>query len=149
MKVGFTGTRKGCTKAQLRSLAQLLVRDLKEMEEAHHGDCMGADEEFALLANNQIPKERVHVHPPVNEEHRAHHVQEGNVVHPPYSHFRRNRNIVDGTDILVACPMDMEHQNRGGTWYTHDYAVKQGKPIYIVWPNGKIQRPEETVTVEG
>jgi hypothetical protein len=26
----------------------------------------------------------------------------------------------------------------GGTWYTIEYAEKQGKPVKIIWPSGSI-----------
>ncbi len=63
---------------------------------------------------------------------------------PAKTHFARNRDIVDETEVLIACPCEMEHQDRGGTWYTADYALKRGKRTIIVWPDGSMKEtPKE------
>ena len=51
--------------------------------------------------------------------------------------MKRDRTIVEETDVLLVCPKQMERQLKGGTWYTHDYAVKLGKPLSIIWPKEK------------
>jgi hypothetical protein len=60
----------------------------------------------------------------VAEEHRAH-TKINDETRPTLTHFVRNRNIVNESDVLIAVPMQAEHQDRGGTWYTYDYATKQ------------------------
>jgi hypothetical protein len=55
------------------------------------------------------------------------------------SHFARNRCIVDECDELIVVPIQATWQSRGGTWYTHDYAVKRHKPITIIWPDGRVE----------
>lgn len=60
------------------------------------------------------------------------------VVLAPKTHFARNRDIVNAVDLLIVIPRGYAHQTIGGTWYSHDYAVKQGKPIVVIWPNGEI-----------
>ena len=37
--------------------------------------------------------------------------------------------------MLIVVPLHNEPQRSGGTWYTHDYAVKLGKPRIIVYPD--------------
>ena len=59
-------------------------------------------------------------------------------MHEPRQYHERNRNIVDATDILVATPKENKGDiYRGGTWYTINYAVSKGKPVYIIWPDGR------------
>lgn len=132
MKIGFTGTRRGMTEKQSEAFLAL-VESLNAVE-FHHGDCVGADDEAARLIPFGV---RIVCHPPLDVSHRAfngvfHEMRE------PNTHFARNRNIVDSTDVLIAAPAEMEHQERGGTWYTHDYAIKKLKPVYVVWPDGSL-----------
>ncbi len=56
---------------------------------------------------------------------------------PPKTYFARNRDIVDAADLLIATPFNNFEEDRGGTWYTVNYARKRKKPIVIVWPTGK------------
>ena len=141
MKIGFTGTRDGCTGDQflkLRSTVDKLTPTLTDFE-CHHGDCVGADAEFHEIA--QYYGAKIVIHPPTgpaDDPLRAN-CELGHPIHEmrePLSHFARNRAIVDETDVLIVCPAQMEHQPRGGTWYTHDYAIKKKKPVVIVWPDG-------------
>jgi len=45
----------------------------------------------------------------------------------------RNRDIVDESDMMVACPGGPE-ELRSGTWSTIRYAHKQGKEVLILMP---------------
>lgn len=142
MRIGFTGTRHGMTDVQLQAFDEWLCSQ-PDVSEFHHGDCVGADDEAANdiheIAHGEDPGPPIKVvcHPPVDESHRANNSHYDEVL-PPLTHFARNRAIVDGTDILVACPGSMEEQQFGGTWYTIRYARKKDKPIVIVWPNGTL-----------
>ncbi len=144
MKIGFTGTRKGMTEPQKASLKAVLREFQRESLafECHHGDCVGADDEFADLCA-EVYRCLAHIvcHPPLDESHRAFNVRH-NEIRQPKNHFARNRDIVNACDVMVVCPWDMEHQPRGGTWYTFDVAMKQKKPVFVVWPDGSVQRPE-------
>lgn len=134
---GFTGTRDGMTDAQRAALGTLLIFDIKPYE-FHHGSCQGADVEAAQLVRYVNAKCKIVCHPgPVGDRR-----QEDSCVdderHPNKAFLVRNRDIVDACDVLIVCPKDMEHQTKGGTWYTHDYAVRKGKPVVVVLPNGDI-----------
>ena len=48
MKIGFTGTAKGITVSQFDLLVEVL-RELHEATEAHHGDCIDDEKEFAVI----------------------------------------------------------------------------------------------------
>lgn len=144
-KLGFTGTRHGMTDGQRASFGSLIVFDLLPTE-FHHGSCQGADVEAARLVEHvtdggSIPC-RIVCHPgPDGDPHQQQSGVDDETL-PGKTHFARNRDIVDGTDALVAAPAQMEGQQFGGTWYTIRYARKTGKPLWIVWPDG-------TVTAEG
>ena len=100
--------------------------------ELHHGDCVGADAQIAQIA--KLCGYKVVMHPPIKDDLRAFH--DSDEVKDPLSYFARNRNIVDQTDMLIVAPKENEWQPRGGTWYTHDYAVKKNKTCVIFYPNG-------------
>jgi hypothetical protein len=101
-RVGFTGTSRGMTEAQRGAAAAL--RELGDVAEAHHGDCVGADAEFhALCQNLGIP---VVIHPPSDPKKRAH--CQGGQVLPERPYLDRNRAIVDAGDVLLAAPAEQE-----------------------------------------
>ncbi len=110
--------------------------DLSGASELHHGDCVGSDENFAKLMEVDIGPERVFVHPPENVRLRAYAIFTDNVVLDPKAYLERNRDIVSACDILIATPKENRESYGGGTWYTIREAVKQGKRIKIVWPDG-------------
>lgn len=143
MRIGVTGTRSGMTEYQKKEVAAMLgelvpteVRRFT-MDTAscflHHGDCVGVDVEVA-----QIAREfgyYIVCHPPEKNDLRG--FFDSDSYELPKSYFARNRDIVDRSDFLFVVPYQMEWQSNGGTWYTHDYAVKKKKPLQIFWPEEK------------
>ncbi len=131
MKIGITGTREGMTEHQFEMVKQYLELHYQPGAEFHHGDCVGVDAEAALLAKEIGYK--IVGHPgPHNDVLRAYvHCDESR---EPQSHFKRNRTIVDACDVLLVVPLQMERQERGGTWYTDDYAVKTNAPFFVIYP---------------
>ena len=131
MKVGFTGNRDGMTKDQITTIKRLLsIRPV----ELHHGDCIGCDAFAHTIATDlRIP---VIGHPPDLPGQRMflHYAEEREK--KPY--LERNHDIVDETDILIACPKGAEEIVRSGTWATVRYARKVGKPILVVYPSGRM-----------
>lgn len=136
MKVGFTGTQDGMTLLQAQSVYDEVM--MLDPSEAHHGMCVGADEEFDdLLGRTYVP--RVHGHPPTNTTKMA----EGlscDVLSAPKPYLDRNRDVVDETDHLIAAPRRMEEEHRSGTWSTVRYARTLRRPIAICWPDGTVTR---------
>lgn len=132
MKIGVTGTRSGMTEYQKDCVRDLLseVARTNTCTELHHGDCVGVDAEVAEIAKN------LHLfvvnHPPTESVLRAFHASDE--TREPATYFARNRNIVNETDLLIVVPYQSEPQKNGGTWYTHDYAKKVGKPVRIFYP---------------
>lgn len=130
LKVGVTGTRSGMTGHQRNEIAKFLGERIGEL---HHGDCVGVDVEVAGIAKDL--GYRIVCHPPIIPEFQGNFPSDE--TRELFSYFARNRNIVNETDVLLVVPYQMEWQSNGGTWYTHDYAKKVGKPIYIFWPEVK------------
>jgi hypothetical protein len=104
--------------------------------EAHHGDCVGADAEFHGVMLRETAAEVV-VHPPDNNYLRAF-VDAGSRIRilQPRNYRDRNVDIVDSTDLLLACPRTLNDPGRGGTWQTMRYAEKVKKPIKVLFPDG-------------
>lgn len=122
------------TPAQINAF-RTLIAELKPTE-FHHGDCIGADAEAHDIVR-EFPHIKIVIHPPVDEEHRA--WKKGDESERPLTHFARNRAIVDKTDLLIGASVSDVPLPRGGTWYTIDYAIKIGKPIRILWPDGSVE----------
>ena len=144
MKVGVTGTRKGMRQAQITAFFKF-VQD-NEIEEFHHGDCVGVDDEAANIVFAEKTQSGIacHIHRrpgPDDGLHRASnqlHIASGGRDYPEKTHFARNRDIVNACDLLVVIPLDDSRQPHGGTWYTYDYAVKRGKQVVVIWPDGRV-----------
>ena len=128
MKIGITGTREGATDYQLTEIRHLLVQ--LRGTEFHHGDCSGVDVQAAAIAREL--GYRIVCHPPKTTESQG--FFGGDEVREPLGYLQRDRNIVDETDVLIVVPLQTEWQPKGGTWYTHDYAVKKDKPLTIIFP---------------
>ena len=132
MKIGVTGTREGATEQQLLAVIKFM-ETLGSDHELHHGDCNGVDIQVAAVA-----KElgwRIVCHPPKSTEQQGYFG--GDEMREPLGYLQRDRNIVDETEMLIVVPLQNEWQPKGGTWYTHDYAVKINKPFNVIWPKEK------------
>lgn len=130
--VGFTGTRTGMTPEQREQVGRWL--DELQPDEAHHGDCVGADREFhSLCFMREIP---IVAHPPEDSRHRAFSPHATRLM-PPRPYLERNRDIVNVVDTMIAAPKESEEPvpARGqGTWSAIRYARKAGKPVRVAWP---------------
>ncbi len=143
MNIGFTGTRQGMSENQKKSLKGIIERldnENESIDEFHHGGCIGADNEASNIIGagrcicSFIP---IITHHPKNERYVVYKYGDyppflESFVQKPKPYLERNRDIVDNSDILIACPKDF-NQTRSGTWYTINYAHKQGKPVIILW----------------
>lgn len=138
MKIGFTGTRNGMTRDQNDTVMSILIH-LGRPFIGHHGDCEGADENFHNIVKClQMP---IVIHPPVKQDHRAGCLG-ASEIREPKSHFARNRDIVNETDLLIGVSVAPYRLDKGGTWYTIDYARRIGKKTIVVWPDGTTETTE-------
>lgn len=142
MKVGFTGTRN--TLSGLQEMSLLRVVSQVEADEWHHGDCIGADASFHRAVSDSTSP--TIVHPPDKSDLRAGCVPVIGKILPAKGYFARNRDIVESTEILIACPpckplpVDADGNPSGGTHYTVAYAIKRRKLVLIIWPDGTIEK---------
>jgi hypothetical protein len=139
-RIGFTGTRYGMTEVQRASVIALVEEFEPVGIEGHHGDCIGADREFHYAV--VLCGGRVVLHPPTNPDHRAYCM--AHETRPEFPYMRRNKNIVDAVELMIAGPCEMREQERGGTWRTIQLARKAKRPLLIVWPDGRVTE-ERTV----
>lgn len=141
--VGFTGTRAGMTAAQKAMVVGLLVRENAVV--AHHGGCVGADIDFDDICYNfrsqgSIPRNIVTVvHPSDVKSARGrwHYTPHVMSEFPP---LERNHHIVDVSSVMIATPVGMDEVLRSGTWACIRYARSIGKPMYVVYPDGRVER---------
>lgn len=140
MRIGFSGTRRGMSPAQMATVRELLTR--LQPTEVHHGDCVGADAHFHNIVRSLYEPEvcPIVIHPGPDGPLRAH--KDGDEVLPEKNHFARNRDIVRGCGVLIATPAEAGWQPRGGTWYTIDFAAKVGRRRFIVSPDGTVWEEE-------
>ena len=131
MKIGVTGTREGANDTQLIELIKFM-ESLGSGHELHHGDCRGVDVQVASIAKELGWK--IICHPPTINEQRGYFG--GDEVRSPKGYLARDRNIVDETELLLVVPLQNTWQPTGGTWYTHDYAVKSKRAMKIFYPGG-------------
>jgi hypothetical protein len=136
MKIGFTGTQQGMTNRQYEKVIELLAEPIF-YKEAHHGDCIGSDQEFHNIIRKYSPDTLIHGHPPIKTYKRA--FCQFDVLYQAEDYLPRNHSIVDRTDKLIATPKDFVEELRSGTWATIRYAKKMCKPILIVYPDGSIE----------
>lgn len=140
MRIGFTGTREGCTDEQhARLRAEIDRLHSQGAYAAHHGDCIGADAEFHDVCKG-VGLWLV-IHPPLVPRLRA--FKPGNDTRVAKQYYPRNRDIVDETDVLVACPNDGPRRPNSGTWYTIGYAEQKRKPIILIHADGSVRRINE------
>ena len=136
--VGFTGTKIGMQPNQKLEVVEYL-RYLKAngYTHFHHGDCIGADAQaakyaealgFILVCHPGHPKDKS------NTMYRAF-TEFNDVMHEIKPFIKRDKDIVDAVETMVATPAG-EEQVRSGTWTTIRYAKKQNKPVHIIYPHG-------------
>lgn len=137
IRIGFTGTQKGMTKPQLEFIDGML-HSIKTMGKygiiLHHGDCIGADKQ---IHNIVIRKKygTVEIHPPVNASKRAF-CQNYVKMHPEKGYLKRNKDIVNCSELMLATPCSFKEEIRSGTWSTIRYAKKIMKSLRVIWPDG-------------
>ena len=122
------------TSFQRRSLDVLL--SILKPSEVHHGDCVGADEQFHVMCMER----HIHViiHPPDNDVLRAHSIGGFSLAPRPY--LERNKDIINLSDMLIAAPKGPEVQQGSGTWQSIRWVRRLEKPVIIIHPEGYLER---------
>jgi hypothetical protein len=144
-EMAFTGSRQGCTPAQLESLGMFLrVLFGKGLRLLRHGACRGADEQAALLGRDM--KLYVIAHPGHLEEWTsAPALAASDLVLDREDTLARNRAMMDlmgQAGVAVGCPSGPEaepSQRRSGTWAALRHARRLGRRVATVWPDGALR----------
>lgn len=140
MKLGFSGTRDGLSPIQTFVMHGWLQRELREGDEFHHGDCIGADQSahnFVAELKPGRPGLTIIGHPPINERARA--FTNCDALWLPKDYLDRNHDIVNSTETLLVTPGTEHEIVRSGTWSTLRYARKNRRPIAIIYPSGRLE----------
>lgn len=132
--LGITGTHKGMTpkqKCTVHAIVGFLLPD-----EAHHGDCIGADAEFHDIIR-ELTKAVIVVHPPINPTRRA--WKQGDFVLKPKPYMVRDDDVIAESHLMLATPHGFNEIVRSGTWATIRHTRKAFKPLIIIWPDGSFE----------
>jgi hypothetical protein len=139
--LGFTGTSRGMTDSQKQEFRDYLTTKKSEgFSHFHHGDCIGADAQAAAIAKDL--GFYLICHPglaknPENTMFRAFTDFNDEVLEPkPF--IKRDHDIVDTSECMVATPISCEEEISSGTWTTVRYARKKNKPVHIIYPPSKL-----------
>jgi len=133
--IGFTGSSKGMTAEQKAALRGLLNGGVGEF---HHGDCVGADAEA-----HDIAREcgyGIVLHPPTNPDKRAWRLVPRDKKRPKRRYLDRNKDIVRETASLIVAPFEPEERLNSGIWSAVRFARMLGKPVFLILPDGTVQR---------
>lgn len=138
MKQGFTGSRDGMTDYQ-----KVMLEGLLDAGELRHGCCVGADEQACAIMRSVFghgDKAVLIAYPgPKNNRFQSSIAfMMSDIVQGHSTFLRRNRDIVDRSDVMYACPKEMQEQERGGTWYTIRYARSRKVLLTIIYPDGSL-----------
>jgi hypothetical protein len=150
MKVGFTGTENGLTIIQNNRVIIELTKIYHQNAEFHHGWCVGADEQVMRIAYAMGYK--IVAHPGVEKSgrldtHKRARSDYNSIKKAPKFYLDRNKDIVNDTERLIACPYEKHEVLRSGTWATVRYARTQKRPIMVIYRDGSVKE-ENASTAE-
>lgn len=139
--VMVTGTREGMTISQWAAM-QSDMEHLFVRTESHvfrDGDCVGADTQAHSTVEHIRSEYGIRIemygHPCNLDRYRAH--NEYDMIFEVKPPLVRNRDMVDGSEWVLAGPKEFEEVGRGsGTWATIRYARRHEKKLIIFWPDG-------------
>lgn len=136
--IGITGTKEGMTYEQYEVYKK--YSNMIGKYTLHHGDCIGVDCEIQYYTSSNTGNHIV-VHPPENKKYQCYRRTTDNMtILKSKDYLERNKDIVNDSDVMFACPKENEEQLRSGTWATIRYSRKMKKPLYIIFPDGAIKR---------
>lgn len=139
--LGFTGTRHGLSQHQGRKVADL-VDSLGADVIAHHGCCVGADEDFHAICRERRLRVIGHPGPGWPDGELCARVVCDETLDPqPY--MVRNTAIVVASQAMIAAPLEAQPRLRGGTWATIRMAraalkAYQLQTLYVVGRDGQL-----------
>jgi len=107
---------------------------------AHHGQCIGADQDIHQLCFwLDVP---IIIHPPTDDKltFAAGASALASTWRLPAPYLERNKQMIQECDLLLAFPKEDAEVNRSGTWATIRYAKKERIPVTVYLPKGRVLR---------
>jgi hypothetical protein len=149
---GMTGSQKDPNPVQLETILNIMV--FEEGLEAvdgfwwHFGDCIGSDAAAFDAVNEMFPVNIVTVAwPGTDPKRRAN--KPASEIHRPAAFDRRNERIAYCSHQgLFALPSTHSEIMRSGTWQTVRFAWKLGRKIWVIDPDGNVNREFKSVLVK-
>jgi hypothetical protein len=136
--IGFTGTRHGMTRQQMKCVTQALKTHFTPGASFHHGDCIGSDVQAAEIATKigylTVAHPGLNPRDPNSTRTRAFHLSDTILAVRPF--LVRDRDIVDAVTIMIATPHTATEIRRSGTWTTVRYARTQQRSLLLYGPDG-------------
>ncbi len=131
--IASTGTQQGMREAQILTLASLIPRGSK----FRHGDCIGGDSQAHLIALKLECD--VYIHPCTIDDKRAYNT--GYIAcYPARTPLKRNGDMVDVTDWLIATPFQDHQVLHSGSWSTIRYALQYRQAFHGAYRITHIRR---------
>lgn len=121
MRVAIVGSRIRSAVME-RNEVNRLIDKLDTDDIVVSGGCWGVDS-WAVDQAKRVGMKTVVFKPMINDT-----MDYGMMVK---EYYRRNREVVDNSDMVYAF-VSKDGIKKGGTWYTIEYARKQGKKVVIL-----------------
>lgn len=150
IRIGYSGPRTGMTSAQMRAvhgyLSHVLLVNWNDPGidgiEAHHGDCIGGDAQFHVIAI--VLGCRTVAHPPLDSSRRA--WCQADEIREPKDFLARDWDIAYDTGQLIATPKVPQPVAGSGTWATIGYSIQLHRSVTLVHLDGRLGSPGAPVT---
>jgi hypothetical protein len=131
VRVGISGTRQGATKDQVETLRDFFGST--RITRLTHGGCHGVDEQADAIYREVHPNPIVSVYPAIGGKGTYH---EPEIIHNEMEPLKRNRLIVEDSDLMLIVPARPNEIRRSDTWATYRYSVQQGVINIVILPDG-------------
>ena len=145
LDIGVTGTRHGANDKQRRLFVSIINKAM--VTKFRHGDCIGFDEESHKIVESISPSTIIEIHPPIEDKHRAYCKGKNVKIHEPKNYLDRNKDIVAGSQLMIAVPGTEFEILHSGTWATIRHMKRIGKPFIILYPDGRIYRNKVNINL--
>jgi len=140
MKLGFAGTVRGMTDAQLAAFKSWIEPIAGQVAEFRSGGCIGADEHAtAIVCETTAAQIILHRQNRKKNESAKCVAVAASTFTPPAKPDLRNAALVDAVDVMVLAPRRRGLDQNGGTFGALRYAKWRGKPLVIIWPDGEVE----------
>jgi hypothetical protein len=140
---GFSGSREEPTREQKKWLLSEVIFTVQKdgYERGHHGCCIGSDAFFhaCLKSVMGMGLKKIVLHPPSDRSREMEITQwdlDKCLWYPRKPYLTRNKDIANGSYILLATPSCPEKSRGSGTWHTIHAAEEAHRLVKICHPDG-------------